>query len=234
VTLLLETCRVAFELRKPDARRQATQALVRARQHGDAEQARALAELLEIHRHRRLGPEDVGPTPETLVRRRLGARGDAIEALVRSRSLNWAQQAAALQIAEVCEALTSGLETRCASWQQGRVDGAGGIAEIATRLAAYYARCYLPWARWMRAPDSLFQGCRACGRAYLLPQPLDACEQCGGAIWQERPQLALVLSIVAFGAGLHQCAAAYRMRYQRALRLLKLGLDRYGDFVKED
>jgi hypothetical protein len=40
----------------------------------------------------------------------------------------------------------------------------------------------------------------------------------------------LVLSIAVHGAGLEHCAAVYRMRRQRALRLLSLGLSRYYDF----
>jgi hypothetical protein len=232
-SLAVETCRAAFDLRKPDARRMTIQAIERARRIDDQAQQRALAELLGINRHRRLGPDDVGPTPETLVRRRLGNRHDTVETLIRNRALNWAQQAAALQIAEVCEALTASLAVRGFGWHGSRVDGGGGF-NMPERLAALYHRRYLPWARWMRAPDSLFQACKACGREYLLPKRIDACEQCGSQrIWGDRPHLALVLSIAVFAAGLEQCASRYRMRRQRALRLLKLGLDRYNDFARD-
>ncbi len=232
--IVVETCRAAFDLRKPDARRLTVQAIERARRIDDRAQQRALAELLGINRHRRLGPDDAGPTPETLVRRRLGNRQDTIEALVRHRALSWAQQAAALQIAEVCEALTASLTARGFGWDGSRVDGAGG-GNMPERLAALYHHRYLPWARWMTAPESLFQACKACGREDLLLQRLDACEQCGSRrIWRDRPHLPLVLSIAVYAAGLKQCAQRYRMHQQRALRLLKLGFDRWGDFAKED
>jgi DNA-directed RNA polymerase subunit RPC12/RpoP len=184
--------------------------------------------MLQKHRHRRLDG-DVGPTPETVVQHRR-RRGDTIEALVCSRKLDYAQQAAALQIAEVFEALTAALWTRGTRWEQGRIDG-GNSGAVPERMACLYRRRFLPWARWMSSPASLFQACLRCGARQLVPYRLDACQQCGSRrLWRAQPHLPLVLSIAVYGAGLEHCAREYRMRRTRALQLLKLGLERYHDF----
>lgn len=66
-----------------------------------------------------------------------------------------------------------------------------------------------------------------------LPDPYRAAEcDCGGRrIWRAPPHLPLVLAVVVYGAGIEAAAVGYHMRRPRALRLLQLGLDRYGDFV---
>jgi hypothetical protein len=225
----LEVCRTALELRKPDGRRRTTQAFARARRDGDQDQAAALVKLLDDNRNRRLSVEDEGPTPETLVRRRLGNRTDTIGTLIRTGKLSWAQQAAALQISDVVEGLTASLAARGCRWEQGRIDSSG-TSSAPERLAQLYRRHYQPWARWMRDPHSLFQVCQRCGVRLPAAPVVSACDCGSDRVRVDRPHLPLVLSIVVWGAGLEQCASVYRMRRQRAGRLLALGLDRYADF----
>lgn len=222
ISLTVETCRASFDLRHEDARARTHRALQRAREHGDAATARALVGLLQQNRHRHL-EGDEGLTPELLVYRRWGNHHDTLG------MCSYPEQQAAKEIAAVVEALTSPLSTRTAFWEMGRVDCAGG-GSMPERLARLYADKFLPWARWMSDPASAFATCRACGRQHV--RRIDACAHCGSArLRRDQPHLALVLSVAVFGAGLVQCAEFYRMRRQRALRLLKAGLQRYSDFV---
>lgn len=105
LSLEVETSRAAYELRKPDAPRRTAEALARARRLNDVEQARELAGVRIDNQHRRLDPDDLGPSRETLVKHRR-RRGDTIEALIRTGALEWHQQASALQVAAVYECLT--------------------------------------------------------------------------------------------------------------------------------
>jgi hypothetical protein len=217
----VETCRAAFELRHGDARIRTRRAL----QSADPATARALTHLLQDHRHRRLNG-DAGPTPETLVHRRRGNHTDTI-----GRMLSFAEQAAALQIATVVEALTAPLRTAACRWEQGRVDGSGGGDGMSGCLAQLYQQRYLPWARWMADPTNLFHACKACGRRYAGLR-IERCAHCGSMrIRRLQPHLPLVLSIAVFGAGLEQCARAYHMGPPRALELLRAGLGRYLEAV---
>lgn len=207
----------------------AGRALRRAKRIDDWDQAAALVKLIADNSNRRLAADDEGPTPETIVHHRR-RRGDTIETLVANRKLQWHQQAAAMQIATIYESLTAPLWARGGHLEQGRIDGANGSGGIPERHAALYHRKFLPWARWMTDPRSLFQSCEACGRLYTIPRRLNACE-CGGRLWRASPHLGLVLSIAVFGTGVQHCADAYRMHRRRTLRLLALGLDRYADFA---
>lgn len=180
-----ETCRAAFELRASDARRRAGRALRRAKRIDDWDQAAALVKLIADNSNRRLAADDEGPTPETIVHHRR-RRGDTIETLVANRKLQWHQQAAAMQIATIYESLTAPLWARGGRLEQGRIDGANGSGGIPERHAALYHRKFLPWARWMTDPRSLFQSCEACGRLYTIPRRLNACE-CGGRLWRASP-----------------------------------------------
>jgi hypothetical protein len=75
----------------------------------------------------------------------------------------------------------------------------------------------------------LFQVCSKCDRRYVIPRRI-TCECGSKRFWPAPPHLGLVLDITVFGSGLEAAATAYRMRRQRALRLLQLGLSRYADF----
>lgn len=225
---ILETLRTSFELRKPDAHQKALEALRRA---AGTPTARELKKLIHGHRNRSYGHEDLGPTPECVVHFRRRERGDTIESLLRTGALQWHHEAAALSIAKVFEAMTSALWARGAALERGRVDSSGGGSGIPERLAQLYSHRFLPWSRWMADPKSLFQACSQCDRAFALARRLSCCDRCGARrLWRAQPHLGLVLSIVVFGAPLEATAIAYRMRRERALRLLRLGLDRYGDF----
>ena len=228
--IALETCRIAFQERKPDARQRAVQALARAKRVGNEDEARALAEVLAGNRNRRLAVDDIGPTAETLVQCRRGNHVDTVTALAARRKLAYHQQAAALQISDVFQALTGSLSARGACWERGRIDGACGSGGPPEKLAALYHRRFLPWARWMASPRSLFQICLRCDRRHVIPRRVDACDCGSRRLWRSPPHLPLTLSIVVFGAGLQQVADTYRMRRPRALRLLRAGLDRYADF----
>lgn len=83
----------------------------------------------------------------------------------------------------------------------------------------------------MRDPASLFQLCTGCGRRYTVPRRIDACG-CGcRRFWRAQPHLQLVLAVVVYGLGIEAAATEYRMRRQRALRLLQAGLDRFREFT---
>jgi hypothetical protein len=222
--IVVERCRASFDLKHADARTRTQQALARAHEQGDAATARELGHLLRENRSRRLEGDD-GPTAETLVFRRHGNRHDTL------RLLSFQEQIAARQIANVVEALTAPVACRTAQFELGsRVDGScnGGMF-MPERMAERYHHRYLPWVAWMTAPASTFVSCRACGllRTAACSEPCS----CGSQrIRHDRPHLALVLSIVVFGAGLEQCSGAYGMRRETVLRLLRLGLARYADF----
>jgi hypothetical protein len=227
-SLEIDVIRAAYDLRRLDAPERAGRAISRAKRLGDVDRARALVDTLCEYRNRRLFDlDELGPTPETLVRHRhCRQRGDTIAALF--GNLDFCQQAAALQVSSIFECLTAKLWARACRWEQGRLDSSSNGGGIPERIAQLYHNKYRPWVTWMRDPASLFQVCTGCDRRYA--RRIIACECGGKRFWRAPPHLPLVLDICVFGSGLEAAAKTYRMRRQRALRLLQLGLSRYCDF----
>lgn len=204
----LDVITVAYQQRHLDAEVRARDALRRALAAGDDDAAAEIGALIAAHHGSRLQRTD-GPTAEALAQRsRRPSAVSPIDRLLQMDSVTIEHAVAAREIASIYTALTKRVACRCQTFQRAP-HGAGATNGLALpdRLAWRYEARYLPWTRWMRDPDARH------------------------APAMDRPHLALVLAVVVHEVGLVKVSTVFGLGTRRVTRLLRSGLDRYGDFI---
>lgn len=191
----------AFEAKKPDARRKASQILAQYlrdatssvvpvdKRDEAAVKAEAIQAIIHRHRHTNLKSVDHGGTPEAAIKPH---STEVVTRLIKDGHLNHSHEWAARDIAECYRLASSAVWAKTMRFDKQPTSNSSPMIE---RLALQHAAVYLPWARDI--PNT------------------------------ERWKIELVLDVVVWGHAIYYVSSHHRIGRKKALAALSEQLVRY-------